>query len=177
MPKRYFPSLGLCVLTGLLMGCEPVDSEPESTTEGLRPVYASYTEIRSIQTLDPQPMRNPGKIYLKDNLLLVNEVGRGIHLIDNSNPAQPVKLSFVSIPGNLDLAMKGSVLYADNTLDLVALDLSNPRAVKVVKRIENAFPYQAYPSERGVRFECADPEKGVVVRWEKTSLKNARCHR
>lgn len=179
LPMKNFSlsSVCLCLITGLLTGCERTDRGPETATVGLRPVYASYAEIRSIQTLDPQPMRTPGKIYVKDNLLLINEVGRGIHVVDNTDPARPVKLSFVSIPGNIDLAMKGSVLYADNLVDLVALDLSNPRAVRVVKRLENAFPYQAYPPDRNVRFECADPAKGVVVRWERAELKDARCRR
>jgi hypothetical protein len=68
-------------------------------------------------------------------------------------------------------------LYADNAVDLVALDITNPADVKLLKRIENAFPNQSFPPHTGVNFECADPAKGVVVGWEKVQLQNPKCFR
>lgn len=167
------------VLTILLavFGCElNQDSESPRQVQGFRPVYASYEEVSTIKTLEPQPLKNPGKIYIKGGFLFINEQGKGIHIVDNSDPAHPQKISFVSVPGNIDMAVKEQVLYVDNSVDLVALDITDPRKVTVLKRVKNAYPYPSYPEQRG-QFECADPEKGMVVRWETATLTNPKCYR
>ncbi|GAB4053918.1 hypothetical protein [Spirosoma litoris] len=177
--NRLSHAFSLLVCCLLLDGCgHPYTPPPPSaTSDTYRPIYASYADIRSIQTLPPQPLKNVEKIYLKDNYLFVNDVGSGIHILDNRDPEKPVQLSFISIIGNQELAIKDSILYADNVTDLVALNITNPLNVRVVKRIENAFAYAAYPIATNVRFECADPNKGAVVRWEKTAVENPQCYR
>jgi hypothetical protein len=126
----------------------------------------------------PQELDTPGKIYIKDNYLFINEVNKGIHIHDNSDPAQPVNLGFISIPGNKDLAIKDDILYADSYTDLVAIDISNPAAAVEVDRINDVFPY--YPEEGAwdmgfyysyTTYEEVDPEKGLVIGWEKTDTK------
>ncbi|WP_138990427.1 hypothetical protein [Larkinella sp. C7] len=182
MKQLFCPLCLRPLLSPLLLlavfGCEfnrEIDSE--QTFQGLRPVYATYEEIRTIQTLAPQPLKNPGKIYVKGGYLFINEPGKGIHVVDNSDPAAPKKLSFVSVPANVDMAVKENVLYVDNAVDLVALDITDPRKVTVLKRIKDAYPYPSYPQQRGVQFECANPEKGVVVRWETAQLTDPKCYR
>lgn len=168
--------LALCLL---LDGCtEPRSAEPPTNQwDTYRPIYSTYDRIRTVETLAPRPIRTPGKIYVKDGFLFINDVGQGIHIVDNHDPANPVKLSFVAIPGVRELAIKDSILYTDNIVDLVALNVANPRDVRLVKRIENAFPYTAYPPLRNVRFECPDSNKGLVVGWEKTDQKDTQCYR
>lgn len=168
----------LLVICALLDSCgRPYAPSPPTKGDIYRPVYASYSDVRTVQVLAPQPLKNVGKIYIKDNYLYINEIGSGIHIVDNHDPANPVRLSFLSIPGNHELAVKDSTLYADNILDLVALNIANPRNVRVVKRIENAFEYSTFPVATNVRFECADRDRGVVVRWEKTTIDNPQCYR
>ena len=177
MNQRLLPLACLTVCL-LLNGCwRPYEPSRPTTGDTYRPVYAAYADIRTVQTLPPQPLKNVGKIYVKDDYLFINEVGIGIHIVDNRDPAKPVRLSFVSIPGNHELTVKDSILFADNTLDLVALNIADPRNVRVVKRIENAFPYPAFPTASRVRFECADPERGVVIRWKKAAVDNPQCFR
>ncbi len=169
------------VATGLLAaltGCYYyVPDPPNSKADTYRPVYLAFADARLVQTLGPQPLKMPGKIYVKDNFLLINEVGRGIHVVDNRDPAKPVKLSFISIPGNRELAIKDSILYADNALDIVALNIADPRNVTLVKRLENTFSPTDFPDARNIRFECPDPDKGIVIRWEKTAVAQADCYR
>ena len=174
----------LLLFSALLAGCIGMDGcgrpyRPPAPTTGdvYRPVYAAYETVRQVEMLAPQPLKNVGKIYIKDNYLFISEVGSGIHIIDNRDPEKPVKLGFVSIPGNHEIAVKDSTLYADNVLDLVALNIGNPRNVRVIKRIENVFDYPAFPLATNVRFECADPERGVVIRWEKSAVENPQCYR
>ena len=170
-----------CVLLAgwaLLDGCgRPYAPNPPTTGDIYRPIYAAYSEVRTVQNLAPQPLKNVGKIYVKDNYLFINEVGSGIHIVDNRDPEKPVQRAFISILGNQELAIKDSILYADNVTDLVALNIANPLNVRLVKRIENAFEYSAYPLATNVRFECADPERGVVIRWEKAAIENPQCYR
>ncbi|WP_420150609.1 hypothetical protein [Spirosoma sp.] len=176
--NRLLPALLTLTVCLSLDGCKH-NSPPGPPTIGdtYRPVYAPYSDIRMVETLGPQPLKNAGKIYVKDNYLFVNEVGNGIHVIDNRDPQKPVNLSFISIPGNQELSVKDSTLYADNVLDLVALNIADPRNVRLVKRIENAFEYPAYPLATNVRFECVDRERGVVIRWEKAPVENPQCFR
>lgn len=155
----------------------PYAPTPPSTGDIYRPVYASYAEVRTVQTLAPQPLKNVGKIYIKDKYLFINDVGSGIHIMDNSNPGKPIQVAFVAILGNQELAIKDSILYADNVTDLVALNIANPLNVRLMKRLENVFEYSAYPVATNVRFECADRNKGAVIRWEKAAIENPQCYR
>src|SRR5690606_15247949 len=54
--------------------------------------------------------------------------------------SSPNPIAFIDIPGNMDLAVSENIMYADMYGDLVALDISDPKNVKLVKIIESAFP-------------------------------------
>ncbi|GAB4395575.1 MAG: hypothetical protein OHK0053_04640 [Microscillaceae bacterium] len=140
-------------------------------------MYVSRTELENIQTKAPQALQNPGKIYIRGNYLFVNERQQGVHIINNSNPAQPQKLAFVQIPGNIDIAVKGNFLYADNGPDLLVLDIGNPEQVQLKRRIRDAFPPQVHPEQTNVYFECVDVQRGIVIGWENTLLTGAECFR
>lgn len=173
--RQLLVMLGLALLNfGCTSETEPTD---RGTVEGYRPIYMSYEAVRQVTPQGPRSLKHPGKIYVRGNYLFINEPGEGIHIINNMNPANPQPLAFVAIPGNGDMAVKGNVLYADNATDLITLDISNPQQVLVLNRVENAFPANAYPTQTGVRFQCVDQSKGVVVGWEKAMLDNPRCRR
>jgi hypothetical protein len=109
------------------------------------PVYKTKAEVRAnIKSNAPMDMKNTGKLYILGNYIFLNEVDKGIHVIDNSNPSSPRNIAFIDIPGNREIAVKGNVLYADLYTDLVALDISTPSNVMVKKVIENLFPYRYY---------------------------------
>lgn len=155
----------------------PPSGAPTFSGEGYRPIYADLTKIRQILTASPQPLRKPGKIYVRGNYLFINEQGKGLHLIDNADPRTPRNFSFIKIPGNVDIAVKGNLLYADNGRDFVVLNIADPTNVQVVKRIENAFSTPAYPPYIQVYFECVDDTKGVVIGWEKVKMNRPKCYR
>lgn len=163
--------------------CNYEDSGPSfddvGTVQGFRPIYKSAEEIQEIKTLAPKPVENPGKIYVYQNFLFINEVGRGVHVIDNADPANPQAQSFISIEGTVDISIKDNVLYADNYADLVALDISNMQNIIVLDRIKNVFDSDKLlpPPQTGTYFECPDKSKGVVIAWEEAELKNPKCYR
>jgi hypothetical protein len=105
------------------------------------PVTIRTDDLRSAVAVEaPRPLQTSGKIYYRAPYLFINEPGEGIHIIDNSNPASPVNLSFVTIPGNYDMAVVGDYLYADSYIDLLTLDIGNPQQVELINREENVFP-------------------------------------
>lgn len=109
------------------------------------PVYKSPAEVRAnIKTTSPQPIVHPGKIFVRGNYIFLNEVDKGVHIIDNTNPNSPINKFFIPIPGNLDVAVKGNTLYVDLYRDLVAIDIANPASVKVEKIIDKVFPTRMY---------------------------------
>jgi len=146
LQKRMHVSLyALLVLTMLLAisilleGC--TDScDIKSEYVYLEPVYTTVEDIRaSIEVTAPEPVKAVGQIYIKDNFLFVNDPGKGIHVIDNHDPAHPTPIKFLKIPGNYDLAIKGNTLYADSYVDLVAFDISNINNVEETGRLEGIF--------------------------------------
>ena len=170
--------LFVSTLIVLLSGCLPdPEDKRDVVTEGYRPIYASRADMQRVFTETPHALRNAGKIYVRGSYVFVNEIQKGIHIIDNRQPAQPRNIAFISIPANVDIAVKGNILYADNGPDLIALDITDPTDVKVAKRIPDAFPNPMYPPQTGVSFECVDNAKGIVIGWEKVMLTNPKCHR
>jgi hypothetical protein len=105
-----------------------------------QPVYSTSAQVKAAVKLEaPKEMSQLGRIYFKDGYLFINEAGEGIHIIDNRSPANPKPISFLAIPGNYDLAIQGSTLYADSYIDLVAFDITNMNAIKEINRVEGLF--------------------------------------
>lgn len=176
MKKQLNLFLLLLLSGGFCMACWKSDNlespRVSNTKTGYKPIYIATELVYKVTVQSPQKLKNPGKIYIKDNYLFVNEVGKGIHVFDNTDKTKPVALSFIAIQGNIDIAVKGTTLYADNLTDMVAIDISNPANARVVKRLPSTFPnvVKAYPDVLDTYFECVDPSKGTVVGWEKITL-------
>jgi len=126
------------------------------------PVYKSVAEVRAgIKSDAPSTVGKPGKIVILGNYIFLNEVDKGVHVIDNTNPSAPVNKYFIAIPGNLDLAVKGTTLYADLYRDLVTIDISNPSSIQVKNIAKNVFPGRRYSN-----FFVQDTSR-VIVDWIK----------
>jgi hypothetical protein len=126
------------------------------------PVYKTKAEvIGNIKSNASRDIVNSGKLYIFGNYIFLNEVDKGVHVIDNSNPSQPRNIAFIDIPGDVDLAVKDNILYADMYNDLVAIDISNPSNVVLKKTIPAIFPERQY----GNGF-IAQGDK-VIVDWRR----------
>jgi hypothetical protein len=131
------------------------------------PQYMSYDELRAPAKSTPAyEIQTAGKIYIQGNYLFVNEKYKGIHVFDNSNPAAPVNLTFIDIPGNVDLAVRGNYLYADNYVDLVVLDISNITSPIEVARVKDIFPYTIPETTESYPIANIDQQAGVIVGWQ-----------
>ncbi len=131
------------------------------------PVYMSYEELRSPLTVSgDKELMQPGKIYFKDQFIYINEYQKGIHVVDLSDPENPTPKAFIEIPGNVDMAIRNNVLFADNYVDLLLIDISNPVQPLEIKRIEKLFEYVIPPYDEQYPLDEIDPEKGVILSYE-----------
>lgn len=164
----------------LAAGCNNrVTTPPKSGADTYKPVYESEVQ-NGIKSEDPRDLSNPGKIYFAYDRIYINEREEGVHIIDNTDPKNPQKVKFIAIPGNIDIAVKGNVLYADNFSDLVAIDISDLNDVKELYRYKGAYHVEenAYPPYTNVFFFCAEKEKGNVAKWVKAEYSDeAKCYR
>ena len=155
--------LGLAVIHGMYAG------RPSDHGSSHEPEYMSWKDLRAAIKSEPsKSIGKRGKIGLRGHLLFINEPNLGIHVFDHTDPAKPKPVAFLKIPGNVDLAVKGDVLFADSFVDLVALDISALPEVKELNRQVDVFPYDAYQTaEDGVWHSGEiDKTKGVVIRWK-----------
>ena len=132
----------LLLTSGLFFSCED-QVTTTYTYRTMMPIYLEMSDVRArlITTEPAKPLDNPGKIYIYQDYLLVNEPSKGIHILDNSNPANPINLSFIPIEGNVDLAVNDNILYADNYVDLLAFDISKISNIKLINRVKDVFTH------------------------------------
>ena len=166
-----FLYLPLLALTLLLSGCPNPIEEPD-LRPSYRPLLMSREQLeKAVAGLPPQALHAPGKIFRSGRYLFVNERYQGIHIYDNADPANPVDVAFVRIPGNVDMAVRGSLLYADNGPDLLTLDISDPAHARLLSRNRDALPELLMPVLDGKMPEEYQPTNrpadAIVVGWEK----------
>ncbi|HET6512386.1 MAG TPA: hypothetical protein VFH43_09345 [Candidatus Kapabacteria bacterium] len=167
---RWALGASLLVSAVLFNGCPYYDWDDYEYPAIVPKLMAKEDLATSIKSGEPRDLVKPGKIYTKDDLLFINEKYEGVHVINNADPATPVKLAFIEVPGCIDIAMKGNTLYVDNAIDLVALDVTDPQAVVFTERIAAIFPelsnQEAYWESMNF-----DRSKFVIVGWKDTVVK------
>jgi hypothetical protein len=150
----------LCFVAFFLQGC--LKDKVSHTYTIVRPIYETKEVVKAnIKSNPAKTIGTPGKIYLYDNYVFLNELDKGVHVIDNSNPAHPVMKAFIDIPGNQDIAVKGNTLYADMYGSLVTIDISDPLNARLLKELPNVFP------ERNYFGGMVATSNMVIVGWER----------
>ncbi|WP_299527986.1 hypothetical protein [uncultured Lutibacter sp.] len=131
------------------------------------PVTISFDELRkSVDILPPRVIEQSGKIYSYNKYIFVNDKNKGIHIINNTNPENPVKISFLQILGNIDISVKNNFLYADSFIDLLVFDISDINNIKLVNRLNDVFPYYySIPQNTVVDWQALNTQNNVVVDW------------
>src|SRR5689334_1957959 len=117
MKKILFVAPG-CLLFFLFQSCLK-DRLTHSYTI-YTPIYETKEQVKlNIKSNPAQEIRTPGNMFVYGHYIFLNEMNKGVHIIDDSDPSNPVDKAFIDIPGNLDIAVKGNILYADMYQDLV----------------------------------------------------------
>jgi hypothetical protein len=157
------PLAVLCFFTIVfLQSCVKDSYQRTYTYTYYKPVYKTTAEVRSnIKSNTPKQVERPGKLYLYGKYIFLNEIDKGIHVIDNTNPSSPQNIAFIDVPGNMDIAVKENTLYADLYTDLVAIDITDPHSVALKKVVEDVFPHRYYNG-------YFTPDSTMVIAsWEK----------
>ena len=171
---RHFYPLFLLFIMQLFNACTPDDYE----VFGKQPIYSNGDSLYVIQNIDTQLIVNAGNIYSWNEYLFINEVYKGIHVIDKSDSSNPVKLTFIKIIGNRNFTISDNTLLADNGKDLIAIDISDVLNVSVLSIVKDGIVnYNNYPPAYNGRFECVDLRKGLLVGWKDTLLINPKCYK
>lgn len=147
----------LVLLSMALNGCLKDTCQNTTTYTQWTPVYKTDAEMRQTpQYQAPRALKNPGKIYFYKQYIIINEEKEGIHIIDNSNVQAPQNKGFIKIVGNVDIAVKGDILYADSYTDLLAINIANVLQPQLTKRTEGVFVSKFW----------RDPQRGWLVDYK-----------
>lgn len=104
------------------------------------PIIESMSSLKAkVKSSAAIPVANAGKLFIIGNYVFLNEREKGIHVIDNTNPAMPVNKGFIVIPGNTDLSVKGNILYANCYTDLLSINITDINNITVTKSIDDIF--------------------------------------
>ncbi|MBD3639266.1 MAG: hypothetical protein HUJ25_18055 [Crocinitomicaceae bacterium] len=162
--KRILPLLGILALAISLNSCKKYKNKEVYANV---PVYMDYSDFRnSFEFSQGKMMENAGNIYLHNNFILVNDIDKGIHVYDNTDPGNPFPIGFMNIPGNTQMAVKGTTLYADSFMDLLVVDISNMYDPKKISREQEVFTYSLPMINEGYPIADIDMSKGVVIDWK-----------
>ncbi len=124
------------------------------------PIYISKAEIKNAYKVESsRSLKESGKIYVYGNYLLINEPSLGVHIVNNADPKNPKFISFINVPGNMDLSVVNNILYVDNYTDLLSIDISNPISPQLLCRVEDVF-----------KPILIDPIRGLLVGYKQTEL-------
>ena len=162
------------VLTMLFLVLQSCDNDNDSDyviVNVATPKYMTKEALRSsVKVTSPIPIIESGKIYVYNDLVLVNDIENGIHVIDNSNPENPKKIAFIKIEANKDMEVKGDYLYADSLMDLVIFDISDINNIREVTRLKDVFPsYVIMPFIEDMVVDYGDQmpnNNEIIVGWK-----------
>jgi hypothetical protein len=165
--KTIFSLTLATALMWLLSGCLFQDKcEEDVTYVHMQPVYVSMAELRSQVGSEPaRAMEKPGKLFSFAQYVFINEIGEGVHVIDNRDPRNPQSVSFIRVPGVHDMAVKGNTLYVDSYTDMVSIDISDPVNAREIGRQEDAFVYGSWHPNL-----WANEDSGIAVRFESVEV-------
>ncbi|MDR0714485.1 MAG: hypothetical protein LBF89_09555 [Bacteroidales bacterium] len=155
--------IALLLLMTVFVGSWYMDRYERDAT--YRAIFMSRSNLENSVSYIPgeRELKNTGKIYCRAPYIYINERYKGVHVINNSDPAHPVCEGFILAPGCIDMAVKDNIVYLDNAVDLVAFDLTSRT---VTERIKDVFPEPKPPHDFYYR-PYDRPEGYVLVEWRK----------
>ncbi|MFT4663176.1 MAG: hypothetical protein ACI8YQ_001937 [Polaribacter sp.] len=136
--------LSLFTLIGLLAfsftSCDKAGNSITVTYQEATAIYGDIEAVRA-QPLNegPRAVENPGKIYVGSSFILLGEEEKGVHVINNSDIADPQFIGFINIPGNREFFVKDNFLYAETNYDIIKVDVSDLNNINLVDRAKNIF--------------------------------------
>lgn len=173
MKKLIIPFVLMAVV--ILNGCKDKCYSIEQQLVVVKDYMSAEKVLNSFQVQDAKTLVKPGNIYAYKNLLLVCEQEKGIHIMNNANPSNPISLKYINLLGNENIAIKEDILYADNGSNLLSIDISDLDNISIVHTNENIFPERRegdklvvgyHSEERTVKLPCNASRTNIVTNNE-----------
>lgn len=139
------------------------DGDSPEPANNYKPVIMSRATFEaSVKIFPSKKIVKSGKIYIKDDIMLVNDVNKGFQIYNYSDATNPVKIAFLEIPGATDVAIRNATIYINQAVDLVTLkyDLTTNK-VSVLYRNRNIFPQKISPQGFGSTVK----ENEIIIDW------------
>lgn len=158
-------SLGSCI--------RPTGDDSKNTSV-YEPLLLSRDVADQLIKIDePRPIENAGKFYIYKDYVFVVEQGKGVHIFDNKNVNNPKNIAFLHLLNITDVAVKDAVLYANQSTDLVAVNISDVQSARLVSRIKDVS-HDVSPDGLPLKQKYTQnrPHNTIVVRYEKITTKN-----
>jgi hypothetical protein len=162
LPLFFALAIAVLFLNGCFGHCD--DCNQNLTRDPYKAVILERNAFESsVKTLPSQTIIKSGKIYIKDNLMFVNDVNKGFQVYNYSNPQNPTKIGFIQLLGATDLSIRDNVIYINQAVDLVTLTY-NPtnNSIVVNHRNKHVFPQKNSPNGT---FPYVN-ENQIVVDWK-----------
>lgn len=153
----------LLLVSFLFISCWPTTNINDFPQQQYKPVIIARSALESsIAFQNAQPIIKSGKIYIKDDLMFINDVNKGFHIYDYSDSKKPVRIHFIKAPGATDLAIKGNTVYINQAVDLVTATF-NPttKIFTVTNRNRNVFPQKQAPNGAN----AAMNQDEIIIDW------------
>ena len=128
-----------------------------------KPVYMTRMQLENSVVLEnPKTNIQSGKIYIKDDLMFVNDINKGFQVYNYSDPLNPVAINYINFPGATDMAIRNNILYVNQAVDLVSVNYNIiNNTILITNRIENTFPQKTSPQG----FEGNGTENKIIINW------------
>ena len=152
------------ILVPLLSGCLEESCSEDRLVTGFEPVIVTADDWRASTFFCgvPQEVCEASSFYVYGDYLFMMENTRGLHIFNNSDPANPTPITFMEVPGGQGLAVRNDILYMNQYVDLVAFRLDDPEQPELVGRTEGVF-------EPGTVFARVLPDGEYVAEWLPTA--------
>ncbi|RLD24430.1 MAG: hypothetical protein DRI71_02605 [Bacteroidetes bacterium] len=132
------------------------------------PILMTRTDMEAAVAMhEPREIESPGKIWVYNNYILLIEKYKGIHIIDNSDPANSHNVAFIQVDGCTDLAVKDDVIFTNNAVDMIGVKVNaNFSTAEVVSRNKYILPIISSPEPwSDWYFIQMLPSNMIIVQW------------
>ncbi len=122
----------------LATACEKDSCEQTWTQMASVPVTLNRALVQdSIGLEEPIDLCVGGGIYAYGDYIFMNRLNEGFHILDNSNPSNPINVKFLRIPGATQMAFVEGLMVANSYADLVTLEFTGLESVRMVASTPN----------------------------------------
>ena len=159
MEKKYI--LYFAIISQLCSGC--FYGNQQNDNNYYKAVYISRAQLENSVILEnPKTTIKAGKIYIKDNIMFVNDVNKGFQVYNYSNPSNPIATGYINFLGATDMAIRNNILYVNQAVDLVSVKYNSiNNSILITNRITNIFPQKVSPQG----FEGNGTNNQIIINW------------